>query len=274
VHERIDFVRWGKGYALAFGLTEILRSDPDVVVILDADGTLAPGGLAALARTIAAGAEAAQVRVRSANPDAGPAGLAAAVGCEVDAATAAGRDRLGLPVPLRGTGMAFTRSLLGRHPWAAFGPTEDAEYARTLAAARVRVRYVPDAVVSSDAPSDAATLLRQRRRWRAALTPMTVRTLASSKPLVLLHLMTTLAAASVTESAALFGWAGGLVLLTGVVYLRALVAIGLLPSHWPNVLKVPGLVLRLAVVTAAGAVAPPAGWDRTPRPGEPCRTAA
>jgi cellulose synthase/poly-beta-1,6-N-acetylglucosamine synthase-like glycosyltransferase len=274
VFERSDSVRWGKGYALAFGLAEILRSNPAVVVILDADGTLAPGGLAALARTFATGAEAAQVRVRSGNPGAGPAGLIAAVGCEVDATTAAGRDRLGLTVPLRGTGMAFTTSLLLRHPWAAFGPAEDAEYARTLAAAGVRVRYVPDAVVSSDAPSDPAMLLRQRRRWRAALTPVTVRTFASSKPLVLLHLTATLAATAVAGSAALFGWAMALLLLTGVVYLRALVSIGFSPAQCPNLLRMPGLVLRLAGVTAAGAVAPPADWDRTPTAGEPCRTAA
>ena len=56
----------------------------------------------------------------------------AAVGAAFDRASAAGRDRLGLGVPLRGTGMAFRREVLERVPWDAFGPVEDAEYADRL----------------------------------------------------------------------------------------------------------------------------------------------
>ncbi|HEY2784236.1 MAG TPA: glycosyltransferase [Fimbriiglobus sp.] len=274
VLERFDLARRGKGHALAFGLPSVLDMQVNVVVILDADCTLSEGTFAAFDRAFATGAEALQATLRSANPDAGPAGLAAAVGCEIDAATAAGQDCLGRSVPLRGTGMAFTSNLLRRIPWEGFGPAEDAEYDRTLAAAGVRVRFVPDAVVSSDAPPDTAILLRQRRRWRAALSPITVRTLATSKPFVLLHLAATVLASEGTGLPALLIWAAVPVVLTGFIYLRAVCEVGLTRSRIWNLLKIPVLVFRLAGVTAAGAVAAPVGWDRTPRPGEPCRAAA
>ena len=274
VLERFDLTRRGKGFALAFGLPAVLETNVDTVVILDADCTLSSGAFRAFDREFAIGAEAVQAVLRSANPDAGPAGLMAAIGCAIESTAAVGRDRLGLSVPLRGTGMAFTRELLERHPWAGFGPAEDAEYARTLAAAGVRVRYVADAVVSSDAPADATILLHQRRRWRAALAPVSFRTIAASKPLVLLHLTTTVLASIASGSSPLIAWSTVLVLLTGFVYVRAIHEIGLAHHRLWNLVKLPGLVFRLAGVTAAGAVVPPVGWDRTPRPGEACRTAA
>jgi cellulose synthase/poly-beta-1,6-N-acetylglucosamine synthase-like glycosyltransferase len=270
VLERTDGSNTGKGYALAFALPTVLETTPDVVMILDADATLAAGSIAAFSRVFAAGAVATQARVRSGNADAGPAGLAAAVGCEVDAAVAAGRDRFGLGVPLRGSGMAFDADLLRRHPWSAFGPTEDAEFDRTLSAAGIRVKYVPDAIAASDAPPDAATLLNQRRRWRAALTPLT---LVRSKPLVLSHLAATVLAAVVTGSVALMAWAAWLCLVTAGIYLRALAVVGLTRGRGGMLPRTTGLVVRLAGVTAAGLVAPPAGWVRTPRPGDVCRPA-
>src|SRR5262249_22119929 len=111
---RIDSVRRGKGYAIAFGLERVLKAGPDVVLILDADCQLHPESLRDLDAAFAAGAEAVQCAVRSRNADAGPAGYVAAVGAAVDEAVAIGQDRLGLSVGLRGTGMAFRREVLER----------------------------------------------------------------------------------------------------------------------------------------------------------------
>src|SRR5436309_2606821 len=73
----------------------------------------------------------------------GPAALVSAVGSAIENAVSAGKCRLGRSAALRGSGMAFARGLLERHPWRAFGLTEDAEYGAELAAAGVRVRFLP-----------------------------------------------------------------------------------------------------------------------------------
>ncbi|MBX9623522.1 MAG: glycosyltransferase family 2 protein, partial [Gemmataceae bacterium] len=138
---RDDIGRPGKGYAVAAGLDAVLPTRPDIVLMLDADGTLNPTALRELDAAFAAGAEAVQSAVRFGNPDSGPGAYAAAVGAAVDDTLAAGRGRLGLSVPLRGMGMAFRADVPRRVPWAAFGVAEDAEYARQLRRAGVRVGY-------------------------------------------------------------------------------------------------------------------------------------
>jgi cellulose synthase/poly-beta-1,6-N-acetylglucosamine synthase-like glycosyltransferase len=246
----------GKGYAVAAGLERVLADGPDVVLVLDADCELNPAALRELAAVFAAGADAAQCAVRSRNADAGPGGYVAAVGAAVDEATAAGADRLGWSVPLRGTGMAFRAAVLAAVPWAAFGAAEDAQYGRQLRAAGVRVRHCGRAVVSCAAPAGLGDLCRQRRRWRAA-------GLRASKPLILGHL----AVAAAAGAACGFGaWALGLVAATAAVYGRAAVAVGLTPGRVGLMLRAPGVVLRLAGVALAGLVrGEPTTWDRMPR---------
>jgi cellulose synthase/poly-beta-1,6-N-acetylglucosamine synthase-like glycosyltransferase len=253
---RSDPGRPGKGYAVAFGLERVLKDRPDAVLILDADCQLNPQALRELDAALAAGADAVQCSVRSRNADGGAAGYVAAVGAAVDDAVAAGRDRLGMAVFLRGTGMAFRRGVLERVPWAAFGPAEDAEYARQLRAAGVRVRHCGGAVVSCDAPAKVEDLCRQRRRWRAA-------GVLASKPLVLAHLALTLAGSVVCGFVA---WPVVLVVLTAAVYLRAVFAVGISRRRLGSLLKSPAVVLRLGWVTLAGLLRrEPATWDRTPR---------
>ncbi|MDB5307387.1 MAG: hypothetical protein JWO38_1589, partial [Gemmataceae bacterium] len=154
----------GKGHALAFGLDRLLEDNPDVVLILDADCGLNAGALRAFDAVFAAGAEVAQAAVRNGNPDDGPGPYVVTVGDAVNVGLAAGLDRLGRSVPLRGTGMGLRRTVLERVRWVAFGAVEDAEYEVRLRAAGVRVRYGGGAVVSCAAPARAGDLDRQRRR--------------------------------------------------------------------------------------------------------------
>ena len=250
---RTDPQNPGKGRAVAFGLEHVLADRPDVVLILDADCELNPGALRALNATLNAGAVAVQAAVRSRNADAGPAGYVAAVGAAVDAAAAAGRDRLGLSVPLRGTGMCFRREVLERVPWDAFGPVEDAEYAKRLAAAGVRVRFCGEAVVSCDAPAAVDALCRQRRRWRAAAR------FVASKPLVLLHLAATL---GVCAACGVWLWPLVLVLLTGGVYVRAMADVGVTGGRLRLLVGSAAVVARLGWLTLAGFVRPkPTRWE-------------
>lgn len=263
--ERSDPANRGKGFALAFGLERILPTAPDAVLILDADCELNPGALRALASRFSVGADAVQCAVRSRNADDGAAGYVAAVGTAIDEAVAAGSDRLGRSVALRGTGMAFRRELLARVPWRAFGLAEDAEYGRKLRAAGVRVKHCGGAVVLCAAPGKLADLCRQRRRWRAAGA-------LASKPLGL-ALVGAGAAAGVATGFA--WWPASLVALTAAVYLRAVAVVGLNTRRVGLLLMSPSVVSRLGWVALAGLFRRgPLAWNRTRRAGEAERTAA
>ena len=255
---RSDSAKWGKGYALAFGLERVLKDAPDVVLILDADCELNAEALRALDVAFATGAEVVQAAVRSQNADDGPAGFVAAVGAAFDDATAAGWDRLGFSVPLRGTGMAFKREVLERIPWTAFGLVEDAEYGSRLKSAGVRVRYCAGAEVVSEAPPSVADLCKQRRRWRGA-------GLLASKPLVLAHLAL---AVSVSVACGFVLWPAALVAVFTALYLRAVLAVGFSRKRLGLLLRSPAVVLRLGWVTLAGVVRRSGVWERTPRAAE------
>ncbi|QJW92788.1 glycosyltransferase [Frigoriglobus tundricola] len=264
---RDDPARRGKGFALEFGLNAVSADGPDAVLVLDADCTLDPCALWELDATFATGAEAAQLTVRSANADAGATGYVAAVGDAVDGLVAAGRDRLGFSVPLRGTGMAFSRNVLTRVPWVAFSTVEDAEYAVRLRAAGIRIRLAAGARVFCAAPPQLNELCRQRRRWRSALftggrAKLPVRAV-HSKPLVLVHLFVTAAGVLAAGEPALVVWAAWLVGLTAAVYLRAMAAVGLTPHRIALLVISPVVIARLAWVTAVGVFRRPASWDAT-----------
>jgi cellulose synthase/poly-beta-1,6-N-acetylglucosamine synthase-like glycosyltransferase len=255
---RNDMAKRGKGYALAFGLERVLKNAPDAVLILDADCELNSNALRALDALLAVGADAVQAAVRSRNADDGPAGFVAAVGTAFDDAIAAGRDRLGLSVPLRGTGMAFRRDVLEHNPWTAFGLVEDAEYGTRLKAAGVRVRYCDGAEVACDAPPSVADLCRQRRRWRGA-------GLLASKPLVLAHLALTLVA---SFACGFVLWPAALAVVFAMLYLRALLGVGITRKRVRLLLGSPAVVLRLGWVTLAGVVRRAPAWERTTRAGK------
>ncbi len=274
--ERHDPDRRGKGFALAFALPHVLAAGPDVVLVLDADCELHPAALRELDARLAARADAVQAAVRSRNADDGPGGYVAAVGTAIDNAAAAGLDRLGLSVPLRGTGMAFRRGVLEAVSWDAHSVVEDAEYGDRLAKAGIRVCFAGRAVVACEAPADVAALVRQRRRWRAAVAlpgqSVLLRS-AVSKPLVLAQLAAagaaSVAAWLVAPSPGTLGCvagAGVLALLTAGVYGRAVLEVGLSRHRVRLLLAAPVVVVRLGWLTLAGLVRrPPTTWDRTPR---------
>lgn len=275
--ERQSDTERGKGYALVAAIPVVLADKPDAVMILDADCELAPNTLQRFAAALADGAEAVQAARVPRNPGDGPAALVSAVGSVIENAVSAGRDRLGLTVALRGSGMAFTRGVLERFPWSSFGLTEDAEYAGVLTRAGVRVRFLADVEVRGEVPAEAAALTQQRRRWRAALWgggPGLFARWVASKPLVLLHLALTVAVVgglSPWMSLWYAGWAAALVALMGVMYLRALRRVG---AGWRGLAGAVGIVAKLAAVTVGGALDRGRAWERTKRVAETGNRAA
>lgn len=273
--ERDDPVNRGKGYALALAIPRALAAGADAVVVLDADCELGRDTLRQMDAALSAGAGAVQAARIPRNPDAGPAAVVQAVGSAIENAVSAGRCRLGASAALRGSGMAFTRAVLERHPWVHYGLTEDAEYGAELARGGVRVRFLPDAAVRGEVPAEVSALARQRKRWRAALYgggPGLLGRWLASKPLVLAQLLLTVAVvgglAALLPAGLRVGlplWVAALLALTAAVYLRAVRRAGV---GMRDVWQAAGIVARLAWVTLAGLADRGRPWERTPRAAE------
>jgi 1,2-diacylglycerol 3-beta-glucosyltransferase len=168
VWERNGAQQRGKGHALAWAFSRLLEERPETeaVAVVDADCTVAPNLVDALAARIAAGARAVQVPYVVANPGDSAAAAARYAGFAlVNHVRPLGRSALGLSCGLLGTGMAFRADLLREHPWDAFGVAEDAEYHLRLVSAGERVAFAPEAWVASPMPTSAAAAEVQRERW-------------------------------------------------------------------------------------------------------------
>jgi hypothetical protein len=169
--------------------------------------------------------------------------------------------------------MLFRREVLETHPWDAFGPTEDAEYAGRLRAANVRVRFVLDADVRGEAPPTAAAFATQRNRWRAAFFAPGIHPahkLLASKPLVLAQLAVTLAAVTLAlpwlpRGADFAAWGVTLLTLTAVPYVVAFRRGGTSAGGIKNVSKSAALAVRLVLIALTGRSR---GWTRTLRVAE------
>ena len=72
--------------------------------------------------------------------------------------------------------MAFARETLERVPHKVYGGVEDVEYGVRLGLQGIRVAFVPETWIQSDAPVSAQASLSQRRRWEGGRIAL-VRTL-------------------------------------------------------------------------------------------------
>jgi 1,2-diacylglycerol 3-beta-glucosyltransferase len=167
VLERRDDERRGKGFALEAGFALALSDqDVDGVIVVDADTIVADNLWRAVSARLAAGERAMQVTNAVRNPEAGwRPSLQAIAMAMINGVRSLGRERLGLSVGLRGTGMAFSRRTLEEVPHRVYGVVEDVEYGVRLGLAGIRVAFVPETFITSDAPVSAAAALTQRRRW-------------------------------------------------------------------------------------------------------------
>jgi cellulose synthase/poly-beta-1,6-N-acetylglucosamine synthase-like glycosyltransferase len=156
--------------------------------------------------------------------------------------------------------MALRREALGKVNWSTASPVEDAEYDSQLCAAGVRVRFCREAVVWCEAPAAVNLLCRQRRRWSLA-GPI------AGKPMVLAHLFATLCVCGMAN--VFTWWAGGLVLGTAFIYLKAMHEVGFTRHRLGLLLTSPFVVLRLIGVAISGLLPlRTVSWERTPRLGE------
>src|SRR5574341_1277776 len=167
VVQRLEGER-GKGAALRWlfeGHPNLLGAYP-ITVILDADTLVDTRFFAEVRRAFAEGAEVVQGFLQPIGYEESIASTLAAysevLAQKVDDAL---RARLGWPVPLRGTGMAFRTELLRDLLPQVRTLTEDIELSLLLAERRVRVQFLPGAIVYDPKPGNADLLSRQRARW-------------------------------------------------------------------------------------------------------------
>lgn len=167
VVERFDSVHRGKGFALEAGVRYLSTNPPDVVVVLDADCELDPGSIDALAGAVTTTDRPCQARnllrlPKNAGPEASVSTFAFLVKNWVRPRAL---QRIGLPVPLNGTGMAFPWDIIRDAPLATGEIVEDLALGIHFTQQRLGPVFCESAHVWSDLPSDPKAAVEQRTRW-------------------------------------------------------------------------------------------------------------
>lgn len=166
VLERGEDEEPGRAAARQAGLERARDLAWDAVLMLDADSIIEPGFFAACERALGAGAAAAQARSESSR------GRSLAMEASLAAFTLQGitiprgRDRLGLSVRLRGTGMAIRRDVALAHRFRA-PASEDLFFTLDLMLDGVRCRHVDAARLRSDGAGSWRAFGGQKMRYEA-----------------------------------------------------------------------------------------------------------
>lgn len=249
VVERTDPDRRSKGYALDFGIRELKKTPPDVVVIVDADCQVHEGALDRLIREAAAGRTVQAVYLLNEPAEAGNKERLSAFAFKFkNLVRPLGLNRLGFPCLLTGTGMAFPWPVLRGAALASGNIVEDMQLGVDLAASGHPPQLCPEALVSGELPSGGHVALGQRRRWEhghlmtmVTQVPRLVRAAVARRQFRLLGLALEL---SVPPLALLFLlWSAALVVSVGWWLVGG--------SAWPAVLLILGVsAVGLAIFAA------------------------
>lgn len=164
---RNDQSRRGKGYALDFGVRHLERNPPEIVIVVDADCSVAQGAIDRLVSACAASARPTQaLYLIQARPGSAVKVRIAAFACVLkNRMRAMGLHRLGLPCQLSGTGMAFPWTCISTMALATGHLVEDLKLGLDLTAAGAPPLLCPEALVTSYFPSSEEGLESQRTRW-------------------------------------------------------------------------------------------------------------
>lgn len=156
----------GKGELLRWHLAEHPLAREEALVVLDADNRVEQDLLSLLAGAVADGAEVVQASVLPSNLNASPIAAAAGLGDWMtrEMVYARGRER-GRPVELGGTGFCITAAALAEVGGWSGSFTEDLDLTVRLVLAGHRVRYLPEARVWDEKPTDLRAAVGQRKRW-------------------------------------------------------------------------------------------------------------
>lgn len=166
VLERQDSERRGKGYALAHGRDHLRASPPDCVIVFDADCQSDKQSFSDLARYCCLYMRPTQARYTfEANRDASPKVQISNFAFWLkNVVRQRGAKRLGGPAILTGTGMAFPWPVFEQTALATGNIVEDLALCVDLTRSGCGPVFLEQALVTSEAASEGATL-EQRARW-------------------------------------------------------------------------------------------------------------
>lgn len=159
----------GKGRALRWAIDALfaLPDPPDGIVIVDADSVADPDLIADLAGELAHGFDAVQADYTVLDDArSGPGDRLRALAILLFNRTRnLGRASAGLPASLLGNGMMLSRRLLTAHPWGAFSPVEDLEFAVQCRLMGIAPRFLAQSGVRGPIPLGYRAAVGQRLRW-------------------------------------------------------------------------------------------------------------
>lgn len=243
----------GKGFALAFGRDTLSADPPEVVVVLDADCWLLPGGLARLA---AAATEGPAQAINLIEPDLNASPLVQISSFALlvkNRVRARATVRLGGVALLTGTGMAFPWPIFAQAPLATGDLVEDLRLAIELIRKGLRPRLI-EAVQVRSAPAAQADTRVQRSRWEHGSLATSLR----HGPNILAEGIARRSRALLAIGAHLLVPPLALLFLASSLALVLLVVLGTVAGTWW-----PPLTLGLVLVLAA--IATIAAWFREGR---------
>ncbi len=158
----------GKGQALRWWLEQTSQeaSPEDIIVVLDADSLVAPNFFDTIRKRMSEGQKVIQTRVEPVVRTSSPvARLAAYSETTEQRVSDAFRSKVGWPVRLRGTGMAFRRSILEEVCSSLITFVEDVEMTLQLGAQKCPIHFAHETYVADPKPNDQNGAVRQRARW-------------------------------------------------------------------------------------------------------------
>lgn len=165
---RTDPDHRGKSFAIDWAMAQLHARgmEYDVMVVLDADN-LAPADLLRRMNLLfEQGCQAVQASVECKNPgDSLVTAMDYLVYSSINRNLQTGRSVLGLNALLCGTGMAFTREVLGGIQWADASLTEDRDLSMQLEAKGCRIGWLDEARIFDEKPIKFQQAVRQRGRW-------------------------------------------------------------------------------------------------------------
>lgn len=156
----------GRAAARQAGLEHARSLDWDAVLMLDADSVIEPGFFDACACAMASGAKAVQARSESSRGCTLAAEASLAAFTLQGITVPRGRDRLGVSVRLRGTGMAIRRDVALAHRFRA-PASEDLFFTLDLLLEGIRCRHVDAARLRSQGASTWGAFEGQKVRYEA-----------------------------------------------------------------------------------------------------------
>jgi cellulose synthase/poly-beta-1,6-N-acetylglucosamine synthase-like glycosyltransferase len=166
VVRRVDPTRRGKGYAIEFGLAELAKDPPEIVVIVDADCRVEKGSIRILAERAQATGRPVQAEYLILPPRLEPRTAVNAVAFLIkNRVRPLGLLRLGLPTQLTGSGMAFPWEVIRKAPAMGAYLVEDMLMGLELARLGSPPLFCPEARVRSELPLRDQAQSGQRRRW-------------------------------------------------------------------------------------------------------------